>query len=91
MTSDALSPAPGPIDRALAVLRPYWLPIAAIVAAAMLAAAHTFQYFGYEPCALCLRQRAVYWAALAVALGGIAIARAAVSWPWPSARCSRRG
>ena len=75
MTANALSPAPGLIDRALALVRPCWLPVAALVAAAMLAAAHAFQYFGYEPCALCLRQREIYWAALAVALGGVAVTR----------------
>ena len=75
MTSDALSPAPSLIDRALILIRPYWLLIAAFVAAAMLATAHTFQHFGYEPCALCLRQREIYWAALAVALGGVAVTR----------------
>jgi len=46
-----------------------WWPAAAFAAsAAMLAAAHAFQSFGgFAPCTLCLRQREVYWAALAVA------------------------
>jgi disulfide bond formation protein DsbB len=38
----------------------------------MLAAAHAFQHFGYQPCLLCLRQREVYWAAIAVAAAAIA-------------------
>jgi disulfide bond formation protein DsbB len=42
----------------------------------MLATAHIFQRFGYEPCALCLRQREVYWTALPLALGGFLLLRA---------------
>ncbi|MBW3617236.1 MAG: disulfide bond formation protein B [Proteobacteria bacterium] len=49
--------------------------LAAFASAAMLAAAHTFQRFGYEPCALCLRQREVYWVALPLALAGWAVLR----------------
>jgi len=52
-----------------------WPAAAAAISAAMLATAHTFQRFGYEPCALCLRQREAYWAALAVALGGLILIR----------------
>jgi disulfide bond formation protein DsbB len=45
----------------------HW-PVAALLAsAAMLATAHGFQFAGYQPCALCLRQREVYWVAMAVA------------------------
>ncbi len=50
----------------------YWLtpahwPLAALLASAfMLAAAHGFEAFGYPPCALCLRQREVYWAIIGV-------------------------
>lgn len=59
----------------LAPLLRQW-PFAALVAsAAMLAAAHLFQYFGYQPCLLCLTQRQVYWAAIAVALAAIAARR----------------
>lgn len=47
--------------------------LAAVVSAAMLAAAHVFQRFGYEPCLLCLRQREVYWIALPAALVGLAL------------------
>ena len=55
---------------------PLWLsknwPIAALVAsAAMLATAHIFQQLGYAPCELCLRQREVYWAAIAAAVVSI--------------------
>ena len=49
--------------------------LAAVASAAMLAAAHVFQRFGYEPCALCLRQREVYWVALPLALAGWAVLR----------------
>lgn len=45
----------------------YWPAVAAAVSALMLATAHVFQAFGYEPCALCLTQREVYWSALAIA------------------------
>ena len=45
-----------------------YLLLAAIASAAMLAAAHGFERFGgYAPCLLCLRQREVYWIALAAA------------------------
>lgn len=51
-----------------------WPAVAAAVSAAMLAAAHAFESFGgYAPCALCLRQREVYWTALAVAVVGLAL------------------
>ena len=51
----------------------HW-PLAALaISAAMLAIAHAFQTFGgLAPCHLCLKQREVYWAALAVS--GIAVA-----------------
>ena len=52
-----------------------YLLLAAGASAAMLAAAHLFQRFGYEPCALCLRQREVYWVALPLALAGWAVLR----------------
>ncbi len=55
-------------------LRALWPAFAAAVSAAMLAAAHAFQTFGgYAPCNLCLRQREVYWAALAVAVAGLGL------------------
>jgi len=52
-----------------------WPAAAAAVSAAMLATAHTFQHFGFEPCALCLRQREVYWVALVIGLAGAAALR----------------
>jgi disulfide bond formation protein DsbB len=50
-------------------------PIAALIASAlMLAAAHAFERFGdLDPCALCLRQREVYWAAIGIAAAAIAL------------------
>jgi disulfide bond formation protein DsbB len=54
-----------------------YVAFAALASAAMLAAAHAFERLGgYQPCLLCLRQREVYWIALAVALLGIAALRA---------------
>jgi disulfide bond formation protein DsbB len=59
-----------------AIARIPWPAAAAVVSAAMLATAHGFQRIGgYDPCALCLRQREVYWGALAVAIGGLILAR----------------
>lgn len=54
----------------------YWPIWALVLSAAMLAGAHAFEIFGrYLPCPLCLRQREVYWTAIAVAIGGLALAR----------------
>lgn len=63
-----------------------WPLAAAMASAAMLAAAHAFERLGgYRPCDLCLRQREVYWVALAVAAVGVALT---VSRPvigrWPA-------
>ena len=57
----------------------HW-PLAAFVAsAAALAIAHAFQAFGHlAPCTLCLKQREVYWMALALA----ALGAAAEFSPW---------
>lgn len=44
----------------------FWPAVAAGASALMLATAHTFQAFGYDPCTLCLTQREVYWSALAI-------------------------
>ncbi|HYD43997.1 MAG TPA: disulfide bond formation protein B [Phenylobacterium sp.] len=58
-----------------------WPLFAALASAAMLAAAHAFERFGgLPPCTLCLRQREVYWVALAVGLVGFALSR------WPATR-----
>lgn len=45
----------------------WWAFAAFAVSAAMLGAAHWFQAQGLAPCPLCLKQREVYWAALAIA------------------------
>ena len=46
----------------------WWALFAALAAVAMLAAAHGFERFAdLPPCPLCLKQREVYWAALAIA------------------------
>lgn len=50
-----------------------WPLIAIIASSAMLAGAHGFEIFaGLEPCPLCLRQREIYWAVIAMALTGLA-------------------
>lgn len=62
-------------------LKPGQWPLLAVVAsAAMLGAAHLFQHFGYAPCMLCLRQREVYWAALAVGAVGFLLGRWRPGW-----------
>ena len=53
-----------------------WPVTAVIVSAFMLAAAHAFETFGkLYPCPLCLRQREVYWALIAMTLTGLALWR----------------
>lgn len=54
-------------------LRTWRWPLAALgVSAAMLATAHAFEHFAFLlPCQLCLRQREVYWAAIAMAATGL--------------------
>jgi len=49
-----------------------WPWIALLASATMLAIAHAFETFGHmAPCTLCLRQREIYWEAMAIAaLGG---------------------
>lgn len=50
-----------------------WPIFAAIAAIAMLASAHAFERFAHlPPCALCLRQREVYWGVLALAAAALA-------------------
>lgn len=58
----------------LSLSGPSW-PIFAILASlAMLAGAHSFEIFGkMAPCPLCLRQRDVYWAAMAMAVAGLVL------------------
>lgn len=52
-------------------------PFVAIAASVfMLAAAHAFERFALlAPCPLCLRQREVYWALIAMAVTGLVLAR----------------
>ena len=58
-------------------LRNFWPALAAAASVVMLGTAHAFETFGgYAPCTLCLRQREVYWAALALALIGLGLIRA---------------
>jgi disulfide bond formation protein DsbB len=46
----------------------WWTAFALTASLAMLAAAHAFERFGgMAPCNLCLKQREVYWAAVAIA------------------------
>lgn len=63
----------------MASLRPIlsrWPLVAAAASALLLAIAHAFETFGgLAPCNLCLKQREVYWAALAVGLVGAALIR----------------
>lgn len=53
-----------------------WPVVALAASAVMLAAAHAFETFGgLAPCPLCLRQREVYWALIAMTLTGLALWR----------------
>ncbi|WP_292045677.1 MULTISPECIES: disulfide bond formation protein B [unclassified Brevundimonas] len=55
------------------LLTRWWTAFALAASLAMLGAAHAFERFGgLAPCNLCLKQREVYWAAVAV--GGLATA-----------------
>jgi disulfide bond formation protein DsbB len=58
--------------RALDPVLRRWPIFALAISAAMLAIAHGFQSFGHlPPCHLCLKQREVYWAAMAVSAAAI--------------------
>jgi disulfide bond formation protein DsbB len=63
-----------------------WPLLALVASAALLAAAHAFETFGHlMPCELCLKQRDVYWATMAVAAAGllwmlVARGRAPIRW-----------
>jgi disulfide bond formation protein DsbB len=49
-----------------------WPIFALVISAGMLAIAHGFQTFGHmAPCHLCLKEREVYWAAMAVSAAAI--------------------
>lgn len=53
-----------------------WPLMALIASAAMLAVAHAFERFGgLAPCYLCLKQREVYWVAMAVGAAAIVAIR----------------
>jgi len=53
-----------------------WPILAILASAAMLAAAHGFERFAFlYPCPLCLRQREVYWAIIAMTAVGLALSR----------------
>ena len=55
-----------------------WPVLALVASAAMLAGAHAFETFGgLAPCPLCLRQREVYWALIAMTLTGLGLWRLA--------------
>jgi disulfide bond formation protein DsbB len=61
-----------------------WPYLAIAASAAMLAAAHAFETFGdMAPCALCLRQREVYWGAMLIGAAGLVTLR---MWPRPGLR-----
>jgi disulfide bond formation protein DsbB len=54
----------------------FWPVVAALASLVALGSAHAFESFGgYLPCALCLRQREVYWGALALAAAGLVLVR----------------
>jgi disulfide bond formation protein DsbB len=63
-----------------------WPWIAFLASAALLAAAHAFERFGgLPPCTLCLRQREVHWAVLAIAAAAIALSFTPLrrrAWLW---------
>ena len=46
----------------------HWLVVIAAVAFATIAGAWIFEYFGYAPCELCLKQRWAYYAGVPLAL-----------------------
>jgi disulfide bond formation protein DsbB len=53
-----------------------WRFFALLASAAMLATAHAFQTFGgLAPCELCLKQRTVYWVALAISAAAMVVVR----------------
>ncbi len=63
------------MNLAKALLKDWAWPLVALAASvAMLAAAHAFETFGHLlPCPLCLRQREVYWALIAMTVTGLAL------------------
>lgn len=66
------------MSRLSAAMDRLWLWAALLASAAMLAIAHAFETFGgLAPCHMCLQQRRAYWAAMAIAVIGLAAGRAA--------------
>jgi disulfide bond formation protein DsbB len=67
----------------------HWPLVALLSSALMLAIAHGFETFGQlMPCTLCLRQREVYWVAMAVAAAALVLRRTplrAKIAPWADA------
>jgi disulfide bond formation protein DsbB len=60
-----------------------WPTLAGVASLAMLATAHAFERFaGLPPCALCLRQREIYWVALIVGAAGFAAFLLLRREPW---------
>ena len=58
----------------MSALARHWLWLALAASAAMLGVAHAFETFGHlAPCQLCLKQREVYWVAMALAATGVAL------------------
>lgn len=52
----------------------HWPWVALLACGAILAAAHAFETFGHlAPCALCLKERDVYWLAMVIAGFGAAV------------------
>lgn len=55
--------------RAYRLLTRWWTAFALAISLAMLGAAHAFERFaGLSPCNLCLKQREVFWGAVAISL-----------------------
>jgi len=65
----------------MAPLSKNWPLAALLLSGAMLAVAHGFEAAGYAPCSLCLRQREVYWAIVAVCAVALVLPRL---WKSPS-------
>jgi disulfide bond formation protein DsbB len=72
-------------------LRPFldrWRLCAILASAGLLAIAHAFEDFGgYAPCMLCLRQREVYWTAIALGAAFMVLVRTPGGPRWREATC----
>lgn len=56
----------------MTALARHWPWVALLASAGLLGIAHAFETFGHlAPCELCLKQREVYWLAMALAAGGL--------------------